>query len=93
MIPNLYDITNKLGKLVLKKNDNGIRYSSAFVPIELSGAKQIATLDGMEYGNYALTEKGYENIEFLSAEKKSAKKMQKLDTMITEFAKAERGKI
>lgn len=93
MIPNLYDITNKLGKLVLKKNDNGIRYSSAFVPIELSGAPQIVTIDGMEYGNYALTEKGYANIELFSVEKKSVKKMQKLDIMIKEFAKAEREEI
>ncbi len=90
MIPNLYDVTNRLGKLVLKKNDNGIRYSSVFVPFELSGALQIVTFDGMEYGNYALTQKGYTNIELASVEKKIAGKQQGLELMITEFSKAER---
>lgn len=79
-----------LGKLVLKKNDNGIRYSSVFVPFELSGAPQIVTFDGMEYGNYALTQKGYTNIELASVEKKIAGKQQGLELMITEFSKAER---
>ncbi len=90
MIPNLYDVTNRLGKLVLKKNDNGIRYSSVYVPFELSGAPQIITFDGMEYGNYALTQKGYTNIELASVEKKIAGKQQGLELMITEFSKAER---
>lgn len=90
MIPNLYDVTNRLGKLVLKKNDNGIRYSSVFVPFELSGAPQIVTFDGMEYGNYVLTQKGYKNIELSLVEKKVAGKQQGLDLMITEFSKAEK---
>ena len=90
MIPHLYDVTNRLGKLVLKKNDNGIRYSSVFVPFELSGAPQIITFNGMDYGNYVLTQKGYRNIELASVEKKIAGKPQGLDLMITTFSKAEK---
>lgn len=90
MIPELYDVTNRLGKLVLRRNSNGIRYSSVFVPIELSGAPRIITFEGMEYGNYVLTEKGYNNIELVSIEKKTAGKTQELDLMITEFSKAKR---
>lgn len=90
MLPRLYDVTNRLGKLVLRKNDNGIRYSSVFAPIELSGSSQIVTLDGVESGNYVLTKKGYENIELTTVEKKTAGKPQSLDLMITEFAKTEK---
>ena len=38
------------------RNENGIRYSSVFEPIELFGGNTILTLNGEEYGNYALTE-------------------------------------
>ena len=89
-IPDLYDVTNRLGKLVLKKNDNGIRYSSVFVPFELSGASQIITLDGIKYGNYVLTQKGYRNIELVSVEEKIAGKQHGLELMIKEFSKAEK---
>ena len=89
MIPKLYDVTNRFGKLVLKKNNNGIRYSSVFVPFELSGASQIITFDGVEYGNYVLTLEGYKKIEFITAEKRIARKTQGLDLMINEFSKAE----
>ena len=67
---SLYDITNKLCDLVLNNNPNGIRYCSCYVPIELSGSNQIVTLDGELEGNYALTEKGIENIEYLESEYK-----------------------
>ena len=90
MLPRLYDVTNKLGNLVLKKNDNGIRYSSVFAPVELSGASQIVTLNGVKSGNYVLTQKGYGNIELATIEKKTAGKPQSLELMITEFAKAEK---
>jgi len=86
MIPDLYMLTNKLGKIVLKKNDNGIRYSSVYAPIELSGITYVITLNGVEEGNYVLTQKGYENIEFVSVKKKTAKKIQGLDLMIKEFS-------
>ena len=89
MLPNLYEITNKLAKIVLKSNDYGIRYSSVFAPIELSGTPQIFTLDGTEYGNYVLTQKGFANIEMVSVEKKTASKTQGLEVMISEFAKAD----
>ena len=88
-IPQLYDVTNKLGRLVLIKNDFGIRYSSVYVPIELSGAPQIITFNGVEYGNYVLTEKGYKNIEFVSAEKRSYSPTGGLEVMIDTFAKLE----
>lgn len=89
MLPNLYDITNKLAKLVLRNNEYGIRYSSVFAPIELSGSQQIVTLDDIEYGNYVLTKKGYEHIELVSVEKKTVSKIQGLETMISVFAKDE----
>ena len=56
------------------KNMNGIRYSSVYSPIEYSGTNQLVTLDGVEYGNYVLTQKGYENLELVSVEKKKAEK-------------------
>ena len=87
MIPDLYAVTNRLGKLVLKNNDSGIRYSSVYVPFELSGAPQILTFDGVEYGNYAFTQKGYKNIELVSVEKRTAGKQQGLELMIKEFSK------
>ena len=90
LIPNLYKTTNKLGKLVLKKNDNGFRYSSVYEPIELSGAPQIVTLNGMEHGNYVLTQKGYENLELVAVEKKIAAKPIELDLFIKEFSKIEK---
>lgn len=67
-IKNLYDITNKIGKLVLAHNNNGIRYASAFNPFELAVNGTMFTLDGLKDANYALTETGRKNIEFVSAE-------------------------
>lgn len=90
LLPDLYDYTNKLGKLVFKKNDNGIRYSSVFAPLELSGAPEILTLDGAEFGNYVLTQKGFGNIEFVSAEKKVCTNIMSLETMIEVFSEAEK---
>lgn len=89
MLPKLYDSTNKFAKLVLKKNEFGIRYSSVFAPIELSGAPQIVTLDGTETGNYVLTQRGYENISLTSVEKKVCGKPMELELMIKTFAEAE----
>ena len=40
------------------------------------------------YGNYVLTQKGYENIELESVEKKTACKPQGLEVMMSEFSKA-----
>ncbi len=88
LLPNLYDYTNKLGKLIMAQHECGIRYSSVYVPIEFSGASQILTLDGEEYGNYVLSQKGYENLELVSVEKRTATKTQELDVLITEFMKA-----
>lgn len=69
-IKKLYDITNKIGKLVLSNNKNGIRYSSAFDPFELTGGGTVFTLDGLQRANFALTEEGRKNIEFVKAERK-----------------------
>ena len=90
MLPNLYKMTNKLAKLAFKKFECGIRYASVYSPMELSGTPQIITLAGMEYGNYALTQKGYGNIKFVSVEKKSACKPQGLEIMISECMKKEK---
>ncbi len=90
MLPNLYNTTNKLAKLVLKKNEYGIRYSSVYAPIELSGKSKIVTLDGKEYGNYVLTQKGYEHIELVSVEKKVCGETKGLEIMIETFIEAER---
>lgn len=88
-LPNLYDTTNKLAKLVLKKHEYGIRYSSVYAPIELSGAHHIVTLDGVECGNYVLTQSGSEHIELVSVEKKIAGKPQGLERMIEVFSRTE----
>lgn len=93
MLPQLYDTTNRLAKIVLHKNECGIRYSSVYFPIEFSGAPQIITFDGIEYGNYMLTHKGFENIELVSVEKKCADKLFALDDMISIFAEEERRKL
>ena len=87
MIPNLYEWTNKLGKIVLSKNKYGIRYDSAYIPLGLSGADRIITLAGEEYGNYVLTEEGYKNIELTSVKRKTAGKIEDLEMMIKEFSK------
>lgn len=41
----------------------------------------------MEYGNYVLTQKGYENLELVSVEKKKAEKIQGLEVLISVFAR------
>jgi len=84
-----YDVTNKIGKIVLKKNDNGIRYSSVYIPIEWSGAPVMITLDGVKFGNYALTSKGCVNIEFVSSEKRICSPKHGLEDWIEMYAKAE----
>ena len=89
MIDNFYDVTNRLGQIVMGKEECGIRYSSVYVPIELSGGNQIITLDGVEYGNYVLTEKGYENIKLHSVEKKKYKTSEDLSTLIEVFIEEE----
>lgn len=86
LIKNLYDATNKIGRLILHNNENGIRYSSVFEPIELSGDNTILTLDGEEHGNYALTEQGIKNIRVESVEKRIYKQEHDLSLMIEVFA-------
>lgn len=86
LIKNLYDVTNKIGRLILHNNENGIRYSSAFEPIELSGCNTILTLDGEEHGNYALTEQGIKNIRVESVEERIYKQKHDLSLMIEVFA-------
>lgn len=90
MINNLYDVTNKLGRIVMEKEECGIRYSSVYVPIEFSGGPQILTLDGVEYGNFVLTEKGYENIKLCSVEKKKYELCNDLSTLIEVFIEEEK---
>ncbi len=87
LLPKIYDATNKLGKLLFKKNGYGIRYSSVYAPMELSGVKPIITLNGLEYGNYALTAKGYDKIDFISAEPKKCERVKGLEVMIKTFSK------
>ncbi len=86
MIPHLYDITNQLADIVLSKNENGIRFSSAFLPMEKSGWPINITLNGLEYGNFALTDKGYENIELVSVEKKMNRESRTLESFIEMFS-------
>lgn len=68
---NLYDITNKMVDLVLSKNPCGIRYCSCYAPIEMSGGPQILTLAGEVEGNYALTNEGIKNLEWIDSEKRT----------------------
>ncbi len=89
MITNLYDVTNRLGQIVMEKEDCGIRYSSVYVPIEFSGGPQILTLDGVEYGNFVLTERGYENIKLCSVEKKEYQASEDLSILIETFIEEE----
>lgn len=86
LIKNLYDVTNKIGRLILYTNENGIRYSSVFEPIELSGGNEILTFGGEEHGNYALTEKGIKNISVESVEERIYKQEHDLSLMIEVFA-------
>lgn len=67
---DLYDVTNKIFEQALSKNSCGIRYCSCYVPIEMSGGPQILTLGGEVEGNYALTNAGIRNLEWLGAEKR-----------------------
>ena len=83
LIPDLYDVTNKIGKLIISKYENGFRYSSAYhSPLEFSGGLQIFTLDGVEYGNFIFTHTGFSNIKFISAEEKICTSPTSLDVMI-----------
>lgn len=68
------------------RNENGIRYSSVFEPIELSGGNAILTLDREEHGNYALTEQGIKNIRIESVEERKYKQEHDLSLMIEVFA-------
>lgn len=86
LIKNLYDVTNKIGYLILRNNENGIRYSSAFEPIELSGGNTILTFNGEDHGNYALTEQGIKNIRIESVEERKYKQERDLSLMIEVFA-------
>jgi len=85
-IPNLYDVTNRLGELLLLKNDYGFRYSSVYDPLEYSGWPVIITLDGKENGNFVLTQKGYENIELDTVEEKRCSPHGGLESFIESFA-------
>ena len=93
MLPHLYETTNRFAKLVLQKNECGIRYSSVYTPLELSGAPNIITLDGIDSGNYMLTQKGFENIKLVSVEKKCVDKLLVLDEIISIFAEEERHRL
>lgn len=86
LIKNLYDVTNKIGGLVFRNNENGIRYSSVFEPIELSGGNVILTFNGEEHGNYALTEQGIKNIRVEFVEERIYKQEHDLSLMIEVFA-------
>ncbi len=86
VIKNLYDVMNKMRRLILHNNENGIRYSSAFEPMELSGGNTILALDGEEHGNYALTEQGIRNIRVESVEERIYKQEHDLSLLIEVFA-------
>lgn len=83
-IPDLYNWTNKLGDLLLTKNNNGIRYCSAY-SLEVSGYGLIVTMEGDKEGNFALTSEGYSNIELVSVEKKKRITKPKYEIMIETF--------
>lgn len=67
-VDNLYDYTNKIGYAAM--NENGLRYSSVYIPFERQEKNCIFTVGDIEEGNMVLTEKGIQNIEFIKAEKK-----------------------
>jgi len=86
LIKNLYVVTNKIGHLILRNNENVIRYSSVFEPIELSGGNIILTLNREEHGNYVLTEQGIKNIRVEFVEERIYKQEHNLSLMIEVFA-------
>ena len=67
---NLYDITNKISDLIISRYECGLRYCSCYVPIEMSGGPQVLTLDGEKEGNYALTNAGIKNLEWMGVERR-----------------------
>lgn len=67
---DLYEVTNKIADLVLKRYPNGIRYCSCYAPIELSGADCVLTLDGKVNGNYAITDKAVDKLEVINIKHK-----------------------
>lgn len=86
-LPNLYEITNKIGKIITQKYDCGFRYSSVYCPLEYSGGRKVLTINGTDYGNYVLTPKGCECIELVDVERKKCKQIKSLEVMIEEFSK------
>ena len=86
-INNLYDVTNRLGKLLLYKYPYGIRYASVYFPVEISGGEQIITLDGENHGNYVFSREGFENLKLVSVEEKTFVEEPGLELYIKEMAR------
>lgn len=92
LLDNLYNYTNRITKLILKKYKNGLRYDSAYAPLSISGQNKIITFDGMEHGNIALTEEGIINIKLVSVVKKKYSNSIDLGKFIEIYARQERQK-
>lgn len=67
---DLYEVTNKMSDMILSMYPNGLRYCSAYAPIEASGLPDVITLDGEINGNYALTNDGAYKLVWIGSEKK-----------------------
>ena len=65
---NLYNITNKIGKLA--SNENGLRFCSSYTPLEFSGADECLTLNGELYANYVFTKKGFKYLDLIDVKRK-----------------------
>lgn len=87
ILPNLYDTTNKIGRIIRQKYECGFRFFSVYFPIEFSGGSQVLTFNGTQYGNYVLTPKGCENIELVDVERKKCEHILSCEIFIEEFSK------
>lgn len=66
---DLYEFTNRIFDTILEDNPEGIRYASCYAPIELSGGREVLTLNGENAGNYALTSKAVDKLKVVNVTK------------------------
>ena len=81
----LYEITYKIGNILLTTNKNGIRYASAYKPFELSGSIRSVTMCGEEYANFMLTKEGEKYLDFIDAKLKKVEDKLDISNVIEAF--------
>ena len=81
----LYEITYKIGNILLTTNKNGIRYASAYNPFELSGSIRSVTMCGEVYANFMLTKEGEKYLDFIDAKLKKVEDKLDISNVIKVF--------